>query len=124
MEVSNNTQVRPKHNATKKCGIAGAAIGAVGGALTYGCAKTVTLPLKRDASIAGKRNFISDMAKVYERFGIDMSKTTVSRSIKAGQNALKHPIVIAGGIIATMAVGGFIGAIVDGVKNHRVKKAE
>lgn len=123
MEVSNNIPARPKHSAAKKGAIASGIIGAVGGALTYGCAKTVTLPLKRDASIAGKRNFISEMTKVYEKFGTDMSKTTVSKSIKIGQNALKHPLVVAGGIIVAMAVGGFIGAIVDGVKNHRAKKS-
>lgn len=121
MEISNNIQTRPSHSATKKCGLAAAALGAAGGAFSYGCAKIVTLPLRNDMSYANRAKFISDMTKIYEKVGLDMSKNTVSKAIKAGQKALKHPLTIAAGILLPFAAGCILGSVIDTVKNHKAK---
>ncbi|MCR5265227.1 MAG: hypothetical protein K6E29_01370 [Cyanobacteria bacterium RUI128] len=117
MEVNKTS----KYNLSAKCGIAGALIGAAGGAATYQLTRATLLPMRGNPTIAQKRDYISDMKRIYSNHGIDLKNTTVSKSIKNSLKTLRKPSVIASGIILSAGIGTAIGACIDLIK---LKKAE
>ena len=121
MKVSDPTE-KVHHNTYIKGGIVGMAVGAAGGAVIYNLTRAIKLPLKGATTNSQKRDFITDMQKMFTEHKIDMSKTTVSKTIKSSQKCLKNPLTIISGLVASLVVGTVIGACIDAVKTKKPKQ--
>ena len=124
MEVSNNVVARPPHKSLKNGAIIGTVAGAATSATAIGLAGYSLKSLASAKTGVQKRELIKMFTDAFTKSGVDMSKTTVSKAAKQGFKSLKSPGTIAGCLIAGLALGAAIGAVVDMVKNKKAQKAE
>lgn len=122
MTTINNSTNNSHCNATLKGGMYGMATGAVVGAALYNLTKATMLPLKGETTFAQKRNFITDMQKMFASHSIDMKRTTISKTIKSSQKSLKSPLTIVSGLMASLIVGTAVGACIDAIKAKKLKQ--
>ena len=121
MEV-NSTVNKPNYNTTKKGAIIGAGLGAAKIGYQLAMVNANYLGLK-GADFAAKKERISSLHSNFKTTDlIDMTKTTVSKVVKAAKKAILSPanILKTAGVFALVGAG--VGLIVDLYKNGKANK--
>lgn len=117
MEVSNNTNTAQMYKVTKRGALIGGAVGLASSALHYGMTFGNYVGIK-GAPIAEKKARISMLKGVFEKFGVDTQKTTISKTIKAAQKEILTKKMAVN--VAKLAVlGAVVGFACDYIKNNK-----
>lgn len=120
--VSNNMAVKqPNYKATRNGAIAGAVTAGTLLSAGVGLMKIPQLVAK-NASFAEKREIISNGIDSFTKLGFDMSKNTVSKSLKSIISFATKPAVVAKSVGFWALAGAGIGLAVDLIKNNKIKK--